>query len=145
MKISVINGPNLNMLGTREPEIYGKTTLQEIKEDIIMKCLSKRHECVFFQSNHEGDIIDRIQAAGEDCDVVILNAGALTHYSIAVRDAISSINTPVIEVHLSNINAREDFRRNSVIAPVCVGSICGFGKRSYLLALEAAFEMFDKK
>ena len=137
MKVLVINGPNLNLLGVREPGVYGSDSLESIlnelkqeaeKLDIILAC---------YQSNHEGDIIDTLHRAMKEADGVILNAGALTHYSYALRDAISAIKIPVIEVHMSNIHAREEFRHTSVIAPVCAGSIAGFGKNSYILALSA--------
>ena len=137
MKISVINGPNLNLLGEREPNIYGGDTLQSINEEIAKKAAEMGHELTFFQSNGEGEIIDRLHAARLDCAGVILNAGAYTHYSYAIRDAIAAIKIPVIEVHLSNVDSREEFRKESVIAPVCKGSISGFGKYSYALALSA--------
>ena len=137
MKISVINGPNLNLLGEREPNIYGGDTLQSINEELAKKASEMGHELTFFQSNGEGEIIDRLHAARLDCAGVILNAGAYTHYSYAIRDAIAAIKIPVIEVHLSNVDSREEFRKESVIAPVCKGSISGFGKYSYALALSA--------
>jgi 3-dehydroquinate dehydratase-2 len=133
-KISIINGPNLNMLGTREPGIYGSETLSDIDTWLVAASESLETELQFFQSNVEGEIVTAIQDAA-DSDGIVLNAGAYTHYSIAIRDAIASIETPVVEVHLSNVNAREEFRATSVIAPVCLGSIAGFGKQSYLLAV----------
>lgn len=137
MKILVINGPNLNLLGTREPTIYGKDTLASISDEIRQHAQKLGVEVEFFQSNCEGEIIDALHSARENADGVILNAGAYTHYSIAIRDAISAIERPVVEVHLSNVHAREEFRKNSVIAPVCKGTISGFGKESYILALYA--------
>lgn len=137
MKILVVNGPNLNLLGEREPNIYGGDTLQSINEEIAAKAEKMGHEVEFFQSNSEGGIIDRLHSARLDFDGVILNAGAYTHYSYAIRDAISAIRIPVIEVHLSNVNSRDEFRKTSVIAPVCKGSIAGFGKNSYFLGLDA--------
>lgn len=134
MKILILNGPNLNMLGKREPEIYGGDTLEKTNQEIKAKAENLGVDVDFFQSNVEGEIVTCIQNA--QCDGIILNAGAFTHYSYAIRDAISSVDTSVIEVHLSNIHAREEFRHKSVLASVCVGQICGFGKYSYILALE---------
>ncbi|MBQ7224297.1 MAG: type II 3-dehydroquinate dehydratase [Clostridia bacterium] len=133
MKILVINGPNLNMLGKREPEIYGNRTLDDINADLIKKY--EKVQFTFYQSNCEGAIIDAIHNASEDG--IILNAGAYTHYSYAIHDAIKSVSVPVVEVHLSNIYKREEFRHKSVIASACVGSICGFGEQSYELAVTA--------
>ena len=136
--ILIINGPNLNMLGTREPEIYGSTTLSDINER-IQKCAEEAGVAAdFFQSNHEGAIVDKIQEAMGKYAYIILNAGAYTHYSVAIRDAIAAIDVPVIEVHMSNIYTREEFRHHSVIAPVAMGQISGFGAESYLAALYAA-------
>ncbi len=137
MKILVINGPNLNLLGEREPDIYGSESLQSINDDIAVKAHALGHELSFFQSNSEGSIIDALHDARLNYSGVILNAGAYTHYSYAIRDAIAAIKIPVVEVHLSNINSRDDFRKNSVIAPVCAGSIAGFGKDGYRLAVYA--------
>ena len=134
MKILIINGPNLNMLGKREPGIYGGETLEKINREIEARAEILGIGVDFFQSNIEGEIIGCIQ--GAQCGGIILNAGALTHYSYAVRDAVSSVDTPVVEVHLSNIHAREEFRHKSVISGVCAGQISGFGKYSYILALE---------
>lgn len=146
MKILVMNGPNLNLLGEREPNIYGGDTLASINEEIASAARKLGHEVSFFQSNHEGALIDELHAARLSFDGVILNAGAYTHYSYALRDAIAAIKIPVVEVHLSNVNSRDEFRKNSVIAPVCKGSIAGFGKYSYLLALSALDYMVgDKK
>lgn len=146
MKILVMNGPNLNLLGEREPNIYGGDTLASINEEIASAARKLGHEVSFFQSNHEGALIDELHAARLSFDGVILNAGAYTHYSYGIRDAIAAIKIPVVEVHLSNVNSRDEFRKNSVIAPVCKGSIAGFGKYSYLLALSALDYMVgDKK
>jgi len=136
ISISVINGPNLNMLGSREPNFYGNMTLDEINKK-IMDYAQKRNVVVeFFQSNIEGEIIDQIQKSVEFFNGIIINAGAYSHTSIAIRDAIAGINIPVVEVHISNIFKREDFRHQSFLTPVCVGSIVGFGYLSYILALE---------
>lgn len=140
-KILIINGPNLNLLGTREPTIYGSETLLDIAKAVEVKSMQLGVETDFVQSNHEGEIIDKIQAARGVYETIIINAGAYTHYSIAIRDAISACEIPTIEIHLSNIHAREEFRHKSVIAAVCKGQICGFGKNSYLLALQAAVEL----
>jgi len=140
LKILIINGPNLNRLGKREPEIYGTDTLEQINREISTYCSEEKPD--FFQSNHEGELINQLHTAVEKYQGVIINAGALTHYSYALRDAIASISIPVIEVHLSNIHGREDFRSRSVIAPVCHGSISGFGKFSYILAVKALLEGF---
>ena len=136
-KILVINGPNLNLLGEREPAVYGDNSLEKINAKISDSAKSLGFETDFFQSNSEGALIDRLHEARLDCAGVILNAGAYTHYSYAIRDAISAIKIPVIEVHLSNVDSREEFRKTNVIAPVCKGSISGFGEYSYLLALDA--------
>ena len=135
--ILLLNGPNLNLLGTREPDIYGRETLDDVVA--MVRTLVEQAGGLFahFQSNHEGALIDAIQSAGKKCYVfIILNAAAFTHYSIAIRDAIAAISVPVIEVHLSNIHRREEFRHHSVIAPVVMGQIAGFGADSYMAALE---------
>lgn len=137
-KILVLLGPNLNMVGTREKAIYGEENADTINNDIISYAESVGFNCDIFQSNHEGDLIDKIHSTLGVYDGVVLNAGALTHYSYALRDAIASVSkVPFIEVHMSNIHKREEFRHNSVISPVCVGQICGFGKDSYRLGIEA--------
>jgi 3-dehydroquinate dehydratase-2 len=138
-QITVINGPNLNMLGEREPDKYGLDTLETINACLSAEADKRGADLSFFQSNVEGEIVTAIQEA-KDADGVILNAGAYTHYSIAIRDAVASVSVPVVEVHLSNVHAREDFRSVSMIAPVCRGSISGFGKESYILALYALTE-----
>lgn len=136
-RILVLHGPNLNLLGTREPEIYGYTTLDGINTMIAARAAEAGIETAFYQSNHEGDLVDAIQQANHKFDFIIFNAAAFTHYSIAIRDAIAAIDVPVIEVHLSNIHQREEFRHTSVLAPVAMGQICGLGVESYLAALEA--------
>ena len=136
-KILVLNGPNLNLLGTREPEIYGSLTLEDINERLRRRAEAAGLDMECLQSNHEGVLVDAIQAARGRVDYIILNAAAFTHYSIAIRDAIAAVDVPVIEVHLSNIHQREDFRHKSVIAPVVLGQIAGLGAESYMAALEA--------
>ena len=140
-KILVIHGPNLNLLGEREPGIYGSTGIDELNKNIIARAKEQDLECEIFQSNHEGAIIDKLHAARLKFDGVIINTGAYTHYSYAIRDAIAAIKIPCIEVHISNVFARDEFRSKSVIAPVCKGSICGFGFGSYYLAVIAMSEM----
>ncbi len=133
----LLNGPNLNLLGTRQPEIYGSTTLQDIVETITQRAGSQGYALEAVQSNHEGALVDALHAARGCHAGVLLNAAAYTHSSIALRDAISAIELPVIEIHLSNIHARETFRHHSMIASVCIGQISGFGAQSYTLALDA--------
>lgn len=135
MKVMVINGPNLNLLGQREPGVYGTRTLKQIEEDLGRLAQDTEIEVGFFQSNIEGELVDALQAAGLESDGVILNAGAYTHTSVAVRDAVAGIRVPVVEVHLSNPQAREEFRRVSLLSGVVAGSISGFGEQSYTLAL----------
>ncbi len=134
-KVLVIHGPNLNLLGTREPEIYGSMTMQDINNELAKQAETYGLAIDFFQSNHEGAIIDTLHNSRGEYDYIILNAGAFTHYSIAIRDALAGIEVPTIEVHLSNIHKREEFRHHSVIAPVVEGQICGFGLESYKSAL----------
>ena len=144
-RILVLNGPNLNLLGTREPEIYGWTTLGDINELLRARAKAAGVDAIdFLQSNYEGELVEAIQKARGRYDCILLNAGALTHYSIALRDAIASVPVPVIELHLSNIHRREEFRRTSVIAPVVVGQICGFGVDSYIAALDIAIRRLQK-
>ncbi len=138
MRILFLNGPNLNLLGQREPEVYGNTTLAQIETQVRQRASQLGAEVQFRQSNLEGELVTWIQQAKGKFDVIVLNAAAYTHTSIALRDAISSIGLPTIEIHLSNIHAREDFRHRSLIAPVCQGQITGFGPYSYILAVEAS-------
>jgi len=138
MKVLVINGPNLDLLGKRQPDLYGKLTLKEINEKMVQLAKELKCEIEFFQSNHEGKIVDTIGEARGKFDFLIINPAAYTHTSVAIRDAIVGAGVPTIEVHLSNIYAREEFRRKSLIAPVAIGQICGFGPDGYLLALRAA-------
>lgn len=135
MKILVINGPNLNMLGVREPEIYGKLTLDDINSSLADFAEENGVEVEFFQSNHEGEIIDKIHSANGKYDGGIINPAAYTHYSYAISDAIKSVSVPFVELHISNIFVREDFRSNSVTASACIGMVSGFGDYSYKLAL----------
>ena len=135
MKIMVINGPNLNLLGQREPEVYGTETLGQIEESLVQAGREAGVEVTCFQSNIEGELVDALQKADKTVDGVILNAGAYTHTGVALHDAVAGIDVPVVEVHLSNPQAREDFRHRSLLAGVCAGSIAGFGADSYHLAL----------
>lgn len=144
MNILVINGPNLNLLGIREPHIYGTETLQDIQENLKKKFPDVTFS--FFQSNHEGAIVDALQSTiGKQFDGVILNGGAFTHYSYAIRDAISMLSIPTIEVHISNIHLREEFRRHSVTAPVCVAQVSGFGTNGYAIAVEMLKQKKEKE
>jgi 3-dehydroquinate dehydratase-2 len=138
MRILVLSGPNLNLLGTREPHIYGSDTLADIESRVRSRAKELDVEVRFAQSNHEGALIDALHAAREDCNAVVLNPGAFANTSVALRDAIAAIGIPVVEVHLSNVHAREPFRRRLVLAPVVRGQILGLGPDSYLLGLEAA-------
>lgn len=135
--IFVLNGPNLNLLGKREPEIYGSGTLADIQASLDSLAQELSLAIDFRQSNHEGDLLDWLHEAREEASAVIINAGAYTHSSIAIRDAVAAIGIPVVEVHLSNVHAREEFRQHSYLAPVALGAISGFGPQSYLLALRA--------
>ena len=138
MRILYLNGPNLNLLGTREPEKYGRMTLAEIEASVRQRAGELNATIEFRQSNLEGELVSWVQEAKGKFDGIVLNAAAYTHSSIALRDAISAVQVPTIEIHLSNVHAREEFRHKSLIAPVCRGQITGFGANSYLLALEAA-------
>lgn len=138
MKILFLNGPNLNMLGKREPGIYGHQSLEDIENQLKQYAAPHSVEIEFSQSNIEGELVTWIQQAQGSFDAIVLNAAAYTHTSIAIRDAISSVDVPVIEIHLSNVHAREEFRHSSLIAPVCKGQITGFGQNSYFLGLQAA-------
>ncbi|MDE2680972.1 MAG: type II 3-dehydroquinate dehydratase [Verrucomicrobiota bacterium] len=140
MKILFLNGPNLNLLGQRQPEIYGTTTLADI-EAAVRAQAEGRAEIEFRQTNDEGKLVTWIQDAASTADVAVINAAGYTHTSVALRDAIAASDVPVIEIHLSNIHAREEFRHTSLIAPVCEGQICGFGPNSYVLGLEAALSL----
>ena len=137
MKLFIINGPNLDMLGKREPDIYGSDTLESINAELSEYCKKIGVEPVFYQSNSEGALIDFIHSARGNADGIVINAGAYTHYSIAIRDAIAAVELPCVEVHLSNVHKREEFRHKSMISAVCTGVICGFGKKVYKLAIDA--------
>jgi 3-dehydroquinate dehydratase-2 len=143
-RVLVLNGPNLNLLGEREPHLYGSATLDAIIEQVRQHAATRQIEIEHLQSNHEGALIDALHQARGRIHGVILNAGALTHTSYALRDAIAAMQIPTVEVHLTNIYAREEFRRHSVIAPVCVGQISGFGALSYLLAVDALHAILSR-
>jgi len=146
MKILIVHGPNLNMLGIREPNIYGSETLTTINEAITQHALNKNKEieCHFFQSNHEGALIDEIHKAFVDGFAgIVINPGGLTHTSVALRDAISAVALPTVEVHLSNVHAREEFRYHSFIAPVAIGQIAGFGSKGYLMAVDGVIDCLN--
>jgi len=138
MRILFLNGPNLNLLGQREPEVYGRLTLADIEAKVRERARKLKASVEFRQSNLEGELVAWIQQAKGNYDVIVLNAAAYTHTSLALRDAISAVGVPTIEIHLSNVHAREEFRHKSLIAPVCRGQILGFGANSYVLAVEAA-------
>jgi len=145
MKILFLNGPNLNLLGQRETDVYGRATLAEIEAKVRQRAKQLGAEIDFRQSNQEGQLVGWIQEAKGKFDVIVLNAAAYTHTSIALRDAIAAVEVPTIEIHLSNIHAREDFRQKSLIAPVCCGQISGFGQNSYILAVEASVNVISIK
>jgi 3-dehydroquinate dehydratase-2 len=141
LRVLVLNGPNLNLLGTRKPEIYGTTTLADIEGMMRERAVELGIEMDFMQTNYEGELVEAIQKAKGKYQYLLLNAAAYTPTSVAIRDAIEAVELPAVEIHLSNIHAREEFRHHSLIAPVCVGQICGFGAKSYLLALQYVAEM----
>jgi 3-dehydroquinate dehydratase II len=145
MKILFLNGPNLNLLGQREPQVYGRATLADIEARVRQRGRELGAEIDFRQSNLEGELVSWIQQARNEADVLVLNAAAYTHTSIALRDAIAAVGVPAIEIHLSNIYAREEFRRESLLAPVCHGVIAGFGAESYVLAVDAAVNVIESK
>jgi 3-dehydroquinate dehydratase-2 len=145
MNILFLNGPNLNLLGRREPEVYGTATLADIETKVRERAKTLKAEIAFRQSNVEGELVGWIQEAKGKFDVIVLNAAAYTHTSIALRDAIAAVGIPTIEIHLSNVHAREEFRHKSLIAPVCWGQITGFGEKSYILAVEAAVHVKEAK
>ena len=145
MKILVIHGPNLNLLGKREPDVYGKISIKSIDETLKKIAKANRAQVEIFQSNHEGEIVTRIQEAEGAVDAIVMNPAAYTHTSVAIRDAVSAVGVPVIEVHLSNIYAREAFRHQSLIAPVAAGQIAGFGAKSYELGMLAALHLAQKR
>jgi 3-dehydroquinate dehydratase II len=142
--VLVVHGPNLNLLGTREPAIYGTTTLAEIDAELQRRGGLRQSAVESIQSNHEGVLVDAIQGAAPRCDAIVINAGAYSHTSLALRDAIEAVGRPTIEVHLSNVYARESFRHHSVLAARCVGQICGFGAQSYYLGLDAALAIVER-
>jgi len=145
MKILFLNGPNLNLLGQREPEVYGRVTLADIEAKVRERAVQLKVGIEFWQSNLEGELVDWIQQAKGEFDVIVINAAAYTHTSIALRDAIAAVGVPTIEIHLSNVHSREKFRHKSLIAPVCCGQITGFGAKSYILALEASVDVKANK
>jgi len=145
MKILFLNGPNLNLLGQREPEVYGSETLADIEAAVRVRAKQLKAKIDFRQSNVEGELVDWIQRAKGKFDVIVLNAAAYTHTSIALRDAIAAVGVPTIEIHLSNVHAREKFRQRSLIAPVCCGQIMGFGSKSYILAVDASVYVKEVK
>ena len=143
MHVAVLHGPNLNLLGTREPEVYGRTTLAEIDAALAERAKRRGATVESFQSNVEGELVDRVQQVAQRAGAILINAAAYTHTSIALHDALKGVALPAIEVHLSNVQRREPFRHQSLIAAACVGTIAGFGARSYYLALEAALDLIE--
>lgn len=143
MKILIINGPNLNMLGIREPEIYGSFSYADLEKELYAYSFEIGTDIEIFQSNSEGDIIEKIQKSLGEMDGILINPAGYTHTSVAIRDAVSSVNLPCVEVHLSNVYKREEFRHKSLIAPVCIGQITGFGKNSYKLGLKALLDFLN--
>lgn len=142
-RIVVLNGPNLNLLGVREPGVYGSVSLEQIQQEMMAMAERYGVGLEFYQSNHEGELIDIIQSCRQEADCIIINAGGLTHYSVSIHDALRAVEIPVIEVHMTNIYAREDFRHRSLISPVAIGGIFGFGTTSYYLALQAALDVLQ--
>lgn len=145
MKILIINGVNMNMLGIREPEKYGRMTLKEIEKDLYAYSFELGIDIETFQSNHEGAIVEKIHSALNNTDGIVINPGAYTHTSVAIRDAISAVNIPTVEVHMTNIHSREDFRHTSLIAPVCAAQISGFGADCYKLGLKGIVELLKNQ
>jgi len=145
MKILVLNGPNLNLLGSRQPELYGAVSLKEIEKSLKQLASKLGVELEFFQSNSEGELVDKIQSVFGSCQGILINAGAYTHTSIAIRDALLAVKIPFVEVHLSNIFSREQFRHHSYLSDIALGVVCGFGANSYLLGLEALVEYLKEQ
>ena len=145
MKILVINGVNMNMLGIREPEKYGTMTLKDLEKDLYAYSFELGIDMETFQSNHEGEIAEKIQSAYNNADGIVINPGAYTHTSVAIRDAVAAVAIPTVEVHMTNIHAREDFRHNSMIAPVCLAQISGFGTESYKLAIKGLVQFLSSR
>ena len=144
-RILLLNGPNLNLLGTREPGLYGTTTLQQIEQSAAQAAADLGHELTAFQSNSEAELVDRIQQAGQQIDFILFNPGALTHTSVALRDAVLAVDIPFIEIHISNVHAREEFRQHSYFSDVALGTIVGLGPQGYELALRAAHEYLQNR
>ncbi len=144
MKILLINGANLNMLGTREPEKYGNKTLKDIESEVIEYGKTLEAEVDVWQSNHEGEIVEKIQSAKGSYDGILINAGGYTHTSVVIRDAVAAVNIPTVEIHMTNIHSREEFRHTSLLTGVCIGIVAGFGEKSYSLALEGLASYLNK-